>query len=72
MKFFERYMLYLSSDARRWAPLYDGMALKQVMGIKGVTFALGFEMDQKEGVKSVLIVKTEKSPDLPMMHAKGQ
>jgi len=60
MKFFERYMLYLSSDAWRWAPLYDGKALKEVMGLKGGSFALGFGMDPKEGLKSVLTIKTVK------------
>jgi hypothetical protein len=59
-KFFERYMLYVSVDAVHWAPLYDGKALKQVLGIKGGTFSFGIGMDKKEGVKSVLTVKTER------------
>lgn len=58
--FFRRYMLYVGTDAEHWAPMYDGRALKQVLGIKGGTFSLGFGMDKKEGVKSVLSVKTVK------------
>lgn len=56
--FFSRYMLYVGTDAEHWAPMYDGRALKQVLGIKSGTFSLGFGMDKKEGVKSVLTVKT--------------
>jgi hypothetical protein len=59
-KFFERYMLYVSVDAVHWAPIYDGKALKRVTGIKRGTFSFGIGMDKKEGVKSVLSVKTEK------------
>jgi len=58
--FFSRYMLYVGTDAVHWAPMYDGRALKQVLGIKGGTFSLGFGMDKKEGVKSVLTVKTSR------------
>ncbi len=58
--FFSRYMLYVGTDAEHWAPMYDGRALKRVLGIKGGTFSLGFGMDKKEGVKSVLTVKTQK------------
>lgn len=60
MNFFNRYMLYVGTDAMHWAPMYDGRALKRVLGIKGGTFSLGFGMDKKEGVKSVLTVKTDK------------
>jgi hypothetical protein len=58
--FFRRYMLYVGTDAEHWAPMYDGRALKSVLGIKGGRFSIGFGMDKKEGVKSVLTVKTEK------------
>ncbi len=58
--FFSRYMLYVGTDAEHWAPICDGRALKRVLGIKGGTFSLEFGMDEKEGVKSVLTVKTEK------------
>jgi len=58
--FFKRYMLYVGTDAEHWAPMSDGRALKNVLGIKGGTFSVGFGMDQKEGVKSVLTVKTTK------------
>jgi hypothetical protein len=59
-KFFERYMLYVSVDAEHWAPMYDGKALKHVLGIKSGTLSFGIGMDKKEGVKSVLTVKTER------------
>ncbi len=58
--FFSRYMLYVGTDAEHWAPMYDGRALKSVLGIKRGSFSVGFGMDKKEGVKSVLTVKTEK------------
>jgi hypothetical protein len=58
-KFVERYMLYVSRDALHWAPIYDGKALKQVMGIKGDRFSFGIGMTTEDGVKSVLTVKTE-------------
>jgi len=56
--FFSRYMLYVGTDAEHWAPLYDGRALKSVLGIRSGTFSIGFGMDKKDGVKSVLTVKT--------------
>jgi hypothetical protein len=59
-EFFQRYMLYVSLDAVHWAPMYDGKALKQVLGIKSGTFSFGIGMTPKEGLKSVLTVKTEK------------
>ncbi len=58
--FFSRYMLYVGTDGEHWAPMYDGRALKHVLGIKRGTFSVGFGMDKKDGVKSVLTVKTEK------------
>jgi hypothetical protein len=58
--FFRRYMLYLSMDAEHWAPLYDGRALKKVLGIKKGSFSFGVGMDKDKGVKSVLTVKTER------------
>ena len=59
-EFFERYMLYVSVDAVHWAPVYDGKALKYVSGIKRGTFFFGVGADKKDGVKSVLTVKTER------------
>lgn len=59
-RFVERYMLYVSRDALHWAPIYDGKALKQMMGIKGGRFSFGIGMNAENGVKSVLTVKTEK------------
>jgi hypothetical protein len=56
--FFSRYMLYVGTDAEHWAPMYDGRALKSVLGIRSGTFSIGFGMDKKDGVKSVLSVKT--------------
>jgi hypothetical protein len=59
-EFFQRYMLYVSQDALHWAPMYDGKALKQVLGIKSGTFSFGIGMTPKEGLKSVLAIKTQK------------
>jgi hypothetical protein len=58
--FFKRYMLYLSIDAEHWAPLYDGRALKHVLGIKKGTFSLGIGADKDKGIKSIFTLKTEK------------
>ena len=58
-RFFSRYMLYLGTDAEHWAPLYDGRALKRVLGVKSGKFSFGLGMNNTEGIKSVLTVKTE-------------
>jgi hypothetical protein len=60
MEFFERYMLFVSRDAKHWAPIYDGKALKEVLGIKQGHFTFGFGMDRKQGVISILSARTEK------------
>jgi hypothetical protein len=57
-RFFSRYMLYVGTDTEHWAPMYDGRALKSVLGIKSGTFSFGIGMNKTEGVKSVLTVKT--------------
>ncbi len=59
-EFFSRYMLYMSTDAEHWAPMYDWPALKQILGIKRGTFSFGVGMEKDKGVKSVLTVRTEK------------
>lgn len=59
-EFMKRYMLYVSRDALHWAPIYDGKALKQVMGIKSGRFSFGMGMSTEDGMKSVMTITTER------------
>ena len=52
--------LMLSRDAIHWAPLVNRKAMKEVLGIKGASIALGLGMTQKEGIRSSLKIKTTK------------
>lgn len=59
-EFFSRYMLYISIDAKHWAPIYDGWAVKKVLGIKRGIFGFGLGMDKDKGIKFTLTLRTEK------------
>ncbi len=52
--------LMLSRDAIHWAPLVNRKAMKELLGIKGGSIALGLGMTKKEGIWSSLKIKTTK------------
>jgi len=59
-KFFANYMLYISRDATKWAPVSDIKAIKKVFGSKGGTISFGVGISEKEGIRSYLDVKEVK------------
>lgn len=52
-------MLFLSPDARHWAPLTDMDAIKQVFGIQGGSLSLGLGMTLKDGLWGYVTMKTQ-------------
>jgi hypothetical protein len=42
---------YVSPDARNFAPVYDGRAIKKLYPVKTGTFAIGFAMTREDGAK---------------------
>lgn len=42
---------YVSPDARRFAPVHDGRAIKKLYPVKTGTFAIGFAMNREDGAK---------------------
>lgn len=59
-KFFANYMLYISRDATKWAPVSDIKAIKKVFGSKGGTISFGVGISEKEGIRSYFDVKEVK------------
>jgi len=57
-KFFKNFMIYLSSDAKRWAPYTDIKAVEQVFGIKGGSFSFGMGITKEDGIRIFLNAKT--------------
>ena len=57
-KLFKNSMLYISSDAKRWAPYTDFKAIEQLFGIKGGSFSIGMGMTKEDGVRMFLNAKT--------------
>lgn len=57
-KFFKNFMIYLSSDAKRWAPYTDIKAVEQVLGIKGGSVSFGMGITKVDGIRIFLNVKT--------------
>jgi len=56
-KFFANYMLYISKDATKWAPVSDIKAIKKVFGSKGGAISFGVGISEKEGIRSYINVK---------------
>jgi hypothetical protein len=56
-KFSANFMLYISKDAKEWAPVSDLKAIKKVFGSKGGTISFGMGMSKKEGIWSCLVIK---------------
>ena len=57
-KFFKNFMIYLSSDAKRWAPYNDIKAVEQLFGIKGGSISFGMGITKEDGIKIFLNAKT--------------
>ena len=53
-------MLYVSRDARQWAPVNDPAAVKKVFGSKGGTVSFGMGMSMENGIWSYLGVRERK------------
>ncbi len=51
-------MVYLSPDAKRWAPYTDIKTLEQLFGVKGGSFSLGMGITKENGLSVLLNVKT--------------
>jgi hypothetical protein len=53
-------MIYLSSDAKSWAPYTDIKAAKKVFGIQGGSVSFGMGMTKEDGIRIFLNAKTTK------------
>ena len=51
-------MLYLSPDAKRWAPYTDFKAIEQLFGVKGGSFSIGMGITKEDGIRMFLNAKT--------------
>jgi len=58
--FFKNFMIYLSSDAKSWAPYTDIKAVKKVFGIQGGSVSFGMGITKQDGLSIYLNVKTTK------------
>jgi hypothetical protein len=52
--------LMLSTDAIHWAQVVNRKAMKELLGIKGGSIAVGLGMTKEGGIKSTLKIKTTK------------
>ena len=59
-KFFKNFMIYLSSDAKSWAPYTDIKAVKKVFGIQGGSVSFGMGITKEDGIRIFLNAKTTK------------
>lgn len=57
---FEKYMLYISKDAKEWAPLYGSRAYREVLGFSKGTVSLGLMAGKENGLGGSLEVQTIK------------
>ena len=58
--FLKDYMLYVSKDAQRWAPLYGGRAYREVLGFKKGLISFGVGASSKDGLEANLDIRTVK------------
>lgn len=58
--FFKDYMIYVSKDAVRWAPLSSGKAIKKVLGFRSGRISFGMMASTTEGLGASLNLKTIK------------
>jgi len=59
-KLFKNIMIYISSDAKMWAPYTDIKAVAQIFGIKGGSFSFGMGIMKKDGITIFLNAKTNR------------
>ena len=59
-KFFRSFMIYLSLDAKSWAPYTDIKAVKKVFGIQGGAVSFGMGITKEHGLNTYLNAKTTK------------
>jgi len=59
-KIFKNFMIYLSLDAKSWAPYTDIKAVKKIFGIQGGSVSFGMGITKQEGLRIFLNVKTTK------------
>ena len=59
-KLIKNVMIYLSSDAKRWAPYTDIKAVEEVFGIKGGSVSFGMGITKEAGITMSLNVKTNR------------
>jgi hypothetical protein len=58
--FLKDYMLYVSKDARHWAPLYGGRAYREVLGFKEGLISFGILAGTNDGLEANLEIRTVK------------
>ena len=51
-------MIFLSTDAKNWAPYTDIHAVKQLFGLQGGSFSVGMGVTKEEGLKIQLHAAT--------------
>ena len=59
-KIFRNLMIYLSSDAKSWAPYTDIKALKKVFGIQRGSVSFGMGITKEDVIRIFLNAKTTK------------
>jgi len=59
-KFFRNFMIYLSLDAKNWAPYTDIKAVKKMFGIQGGSVSFGMGITKEDGLSIFLNAKTTK------------
>jgi hypothetical protein len=58
--FLKEYMIYVSKDARHWAPLYGSRAYHEVLGFKKGQISFGLMAGPKDGLEANLEIRTVK------------
>jgi len=58
--FFKDYMLYVSRDAKHWAPLYGSRAYRKVLGFKHGLIHFGIMAGPANGLEANLAIETVK------------
>lgn len=61
-KFFKNLMIFISLDAKSWAPYTDIKAVKKVLGLKGGSVSFGVGITKQAGLEIFLNARTTKNP----------
>jgi hypothetical protein len=62
-KLFKNLMIYLSPDAKMWAPYTDVKAVAQIFGIKGGSISFGMGIMKENRINIFLNAKTKQFPE---------